>query len=49
MIQVGPKEVKKLLTLRESKPRIQSEIQIVPEGKVSKALEEEEKEKHKNK
>ena len=49
MIQVGPKEVKKLLTLRESTPRIQSEIQIVPEGKVSKALEEEEMDKEENK
>ena len=38
MIQVFPKEVKKLLALRESTPR-ESAIQIVPEGKVSKAIE----------
>lgn len=37
MIQVFPKEVKKLLALRESTPR-ESAIQIVPEGKVSKAI-----------
>ena len=43
MIQVGPKEVKKLLELRESILDKEGTIQIVPEGKVSKALEEEEK------
>ena len=41
MIQVGPKEVKKLLELRESILDKEGTIQIVPEGKVSKALEEE--------
>ena len=40
MIQVGPKEVKKLLELRESILDKEGTIQIVPEGKVSKALEE---------
>ena len=43
MIQVGPKEVKKLLELRESILDKEGTIQIVPEGKVSKALEEEER------
>ena len=47
MIQVGPKEVKKILTLRESILDKEGTIQIVPEGKVSKALEEEEN-KNKN-
>ena len=41
MIQVGPKEVQKLLKLRESILDKDGTIQIVPEGKVSKALEEE--------
>ena len=39
MIKVGPKEVKKLLELRESILVKEGTIQIVPEGKVSKALE----------
>ena len=47
MIQVGPKEVKKLLNLRESIFKKEDALQIVPEGKVSKALEVDEEEERK--
>ena len=45
MIQVGPKEYKKLLALREkeeNEDRKESTIQIVPEGKVSNAIKDDE-------
>ena len=44
MIQVGPKEVKKLLKMRESIFDKEGIIQIVPEGKVSNAIELDEEE-----
>ena len=46
MIQVGPKEYKKLLALHEGEEnRKESTIQIVPEGKVSDALKDDEEKK----
>ena len=47
MIQVGPKEVKKLLKLRESILDKESTIQIVPEGKISKAIDNDDEEEEK--
>jgi ATP-binding cassette subfamily C (CFTR/MRP) protein 1 len=47
MIQVGPKEVKHILNLRESIFQKGDTIQIVPEGKVSTALQAEEEEERK--
>ena len=47
MIQVGPKEVKKLLKMRESIFDKEGIIQIVPEGKVSNAIELDEEEENK--